>query len=85
MGLRTWFFKKTGVKLKKFKDSELDFSQENIVESFIRFFLKDKGYIQIHQIGSTKFVWVLGKEAVQKDYDLYAPKRMKDKEAFAKK
>lgn len=47
--------------------------------------LKNKGYIQVHQTGSTKFVWILGKEAVQKDYDLYAPKRMKDKEAFAKK
>lgn len=47
--------------------------------------LKNKGYIQVHQIGSTKFVWVLGKEAVKKDNDLYAPKRLQEKEAFAKK
>ena len=47
--------------------------------------LKDKGYIQIHQIGSTKFVWVLGKEAVKKDNDLYAPKIQHEKESFAKK
>lgn len=45
--------------------------------------LKEKGYINIVQVGSTKYKWFVGKKAIQKDYEKYEPKRRKDAESFA--
>lgn len=46
--------------------------------------LKEKGYIKIVQVGSTKYKWYVGKEAISKDDLKYQNKKRKDDELFAK-
>ena len=46
--------------------------------------LKEKGYIKIIQVGSTKYKWYVGKEAISKDDLKYQNKKRKDDELFAK-
>jgi hypothetical protein len=46
--------------------------------------LKEKGYIKIVQVGSTKYKWFVGKKAIQKDNEKYEPKYKKDREEYAK-
>lgn len=46
--------------------------------------LKEKGYIKIVQVGSTKYKWFVGKKAIQKDNEKYEPKYKKDREKYAK-
>jgi len=45
--------------------------------------LKEKGYLKIVQVGSTKYKWFLGKKAIKKDNDKYEAKYKKDRENFA--
>ncbi|AXX95095.1 hypothetical protein [Arcobacter ellisii] len=45
--------------------------------------LKEKGYIKIVQVGSTKYKWYVGKEAISKDDLKYQNKKRKDDELFA--
>ncbi|MCT7501397.1 hypothetical protein ACOTVQ_09660 [Aliarcobacter butzleri] len=45
--------------------------------------LKEKGYIKIIQVGSTKYKWYVGKEAISKDNLKYQNKKKKDDEKFA--
>lgn len=45
--------------------------------------LKEKGYIKIIQVGSTKYKWYIGKEAIAKDEIKYQNKKKKDDELFA--
>lgn len=46
--------------------------------------LKEKGYIKIIQVGSTKYKWYIGKESISKDDLKYQNKKRKDDELFAK-
>jgi len=45
--------------------------------------LKEKGYLKIVQVGSTKYKWFLGKKAIKKDNEKYQAKYKKDRETFA--
>jgi hypothetical protein len=45
--------------------------------------LKEKGYIKVIQVGSTKYKWFVGKEAIRKDKHKYKAKKKKDDEHFA--
>lgn len=45
--------------------------------------LKEKGYIKIVQVGSTKYKWYIGKESISKDDLKYQNKKKKDDELFA--
>lgn len=45
--------------------------------------LKEKGYIKIIQVGSTKYKWYIGKESISKDDLKYHNKKKKDDEKFA--
>ena len=45
--------------------------------------LKEQGYIKVIQIGATKFVWLIGKDAIEKNDEKYALKEKLDREAYA--
>lgn len=45
--------------------------------------LKEKGYIKIVQVGSTKYKWYIGKESIRKDNEKYKAKESKDRQKFA--
>ena len=45
--------------------------------------LKEQGYIKVIQIGATKFVWLIGKGAIEKNDEKYALKEKLDREAYA--
>ena len=48
--------------------------------------LIEKGYIRIHQIGSTKYKWIIGSTAIEKDRERYdKPRTEKANKEFAEK